>query len=115
MPGSDTAGVVEAVSAAAIPIAGALAAAVRWRRTAQNGRAAREEAARIAGENAAKDARAEVAQEKARTDAATERLIAEKDRQIESLTTQLVAERRENGEKDAMIRDLMQGRQKPNG
>lgn len=110
MAGTDTAQVVEAVSAAAIPIAGALAAAVRWRKSAQNSRAAREEAARISGENAARDARAEVQTEKARTDAATERLIAEKDRQIAALQQNLVEERRENSEKDILIRELMQGR-----
>lgn len=110
MAGSDLYGAVEAVSAAIIPLAGGLVAAVRWRRSAQNSRAAREEAARIAGQRAADDARAEVQVEKARTDAVNERLLAEKDRQIADLRSDLANERAENTAKDNLIRELMQGK-----
>lgn len=109
MPGTDFYGAVEATSAAIIPLAGGLVAAVRWRKSAQQSRVAREEAARIAGERAAQDARAEVQQEKARTDAVNTLLLAEKDRQITQLQADLTAERKENADKDTIIRDLMRG------
>lgn len=49
----------EAVSAISLPIGGGLAAYARWRRGAERDKKAREDAARIASERAAKDARAE--------------------------------------------------------
>ena len=49
----------EAISAIALPVGGGLAAYAKWRRSAERDRRAREEAARIASERAAREARDE--------------------------------------------------------
>jgi hypothetical protein len=103
----DVIGVTEAVSAALVPLGGGLAASLRWRKNAQREREARSEAARISGERAAEAARAEVRAEQARADAVNTLLLSEKDKAIERLQADLMAERAENASLQAQVAELM--------
>lgn len=79
----------EAISAISLPVGGGLAAYAKWRRSAERDRRAREEAARIASERAARDARSE---EQAMRDA----LLKEKDNRISLLNAEITEVRAEN-------------------
>ncbi len=79
----------EAISAISLPVGGGLAAYAKWRRSAERDRRAREEAARIASERAAKDARS---QEREARDA----LVKEKDDRIRILNDEIKEIREEN-------------------
>ena len=78
----------EVVAAISLPIGGGLAAYSKWRRSAERDRRAREEAARIASERAARDARLE-------EQAMRDRLLAEKDNRIVSLSQEIEQLRKE--------------------
>ena len=78
----------EAVSAISLPVGGGLAAYAKWRRNAERDRRQREEAARIASEKAAQNARAD-------EQAMRDKLLAEKDKQIEKLTKENIESRKE--------------------
>jgi transposase-like protein len=90
----------EAVSAIALPVGGGLAAYAKWRRGAERDKRAREEAARIASERAAKDARAE-------EQATRKILIDEYQDRIEKLNIKYEDLRRENDKLHAYIIELL--------
>jgi len=97
----------EALSAISLPIGGGLAAYAKWRRSAERDRRAREEAARIASERAAKEARQE---EQTMRDA----LLQEKDDRITILNGELVDVRKENDRLHTLIVQILSGN-KPTG
>lgn len=80
---------IEAVAAAAVPVGTGIVAYVRWRKNAEEQRYQREQAAAVAAQKAATDARAD---ERTRTD----QLIAEKQATIDRLEMALQQEQREN-------------------
>lgn len=97
----------EAISAISLPVGGGLAAYAKWRRNAERDRRAREEAARIASERAAKDARLE-------EQAMRDRLLAEKDSRINSLLREVEEVRAEVARLNSYIIQILHG-QPPQG
>jgi uncharacterized protein HemX len=81
--------VVEAISVSAVPVGTGVVAYVRWRKNSEEQRYQREQAASVAAQKAATDARAD---ERVRTD----QLIAEKQATIDRLELALQQEQREN-------------------
>lgn len=79
----------EALSALSVPLGGGLVTYSKWRKNAERDRRAREEAARIASEKAAADARKD-------EQSMRDRLLAEKDSAIARLEAQLALEKTEN-------------------
>lgn len=95
---------IESVTALSIPVGGGLAAWAKWRKGAERDRRAREEAARIASEKAASEARK---QEQEMRD----RLLAEKDSRINELVQRNTALETENEQLHRYVQDLLRGKE----
>lgn len=90
----------EALTALSIPLGGGLATYAKWRKGAERDRRAREEAARIASEKAAADARKEEQNMR-------DKLLAGQDARIAQLTQQLVESQAETRQLQRYVEDLL--------
>lgn len=95
--------IAEAVSAISLPIGGGLAAYSKWRKTAEQNRNNRVELARVAAENATKEARKE-------EQSMRDRLLQEKDDRIRILNEEVEQVRAENERLHDYIITLLRGR-----
>lgn len=93
---------VESVTALSLPVGGGLAAWAKWRKAAERDRRAREEAARIASEKAASEARKQEQQMR-------DRLLSEKDVRIREQAERLAALEAENDRLQAFVQTLLSG------
>lgn len=92
----------EAISAVSLPVGGGLAAYLRWRKNAEAQRRVREEAARIASDTAAKEARRE-------EQAMRDRLLKEKDDRIKMCDDEIASLRADNDRLHNQIIVILQG------
>lgn len=95
--------VAEAISAISLPIGGGMAAYTKWRRNAERDRRAREEAARIASERAASEARRE-------EQTTRDLLINEYQDRIDKLNLKYVDLREENDRLHNYIISILEGK-----
>lgn len=93
---------IESVTALSLPVGGGLAAWAKWRKAAERDRRAREEAARIASEKAASEARKQEQQMR-------DRLLLEKDVRIKEQADRLTALEDENERLQAFVQTLLSG------